>query len=339
MLTKTNPQLWHAHTPIPQTRIVDPIELDDELKSLPLYNAPPRGIPAGTPGRDRVSVDAPMAMAQRPFHPRNVRKNIIKTKGQIDWNLFGLATAVRNKMTGETCIINGQHRISLIKTLDPSIKEVPAHIIDEDDEVYVAKLFGYMNGGASDAVTREERLWADIVAQDPQALNLERILVKCGLGCGMVNEFDAKGNRNIQVNVAGFEKCIAIGEDHTLRALTLIHKAYPKEKKNIDQQLLGLTTFLGIREYDKIMETGTKLSQRFDDWFINVVPQNLSFDKGLKFFANRNWAPSWEDAIAYGIAKKFRFWLGVRDYPQIGMTTLNDLKRRHSKKFEDEDGE
>jgi hypothetical protein len=336
MLTKTTPQSWHAHTPIPQTRIVDPIELDDELKSLPLFGAPPRGVMAGY---ERVSVNAPMAIAQRPFHPKNVRKNIIKTKGQIDWNLFGVATAVRNKKTGETCIINGQHRISLIKTLDPSIKDVPAHIIEEDDEVYVAKLFGYMNGGASDAVTREERLWADIVAQDPQALNIERILVKCGLGCGIVNELDSKGNRNIQVNVAGFEKCIAIGEDETIRALALIRKAYPQEKKNIDQQLLGLTTFLGIREYDKIMDPTTKLSQRFDEWFINVVPQSLSFDKGLKFFANRNWAPSWEDAIAYGIAKKFRFWLGVRGFPQIGMTTLNDLKRRHSKKFEDEDEE
>jgi hypothetical protein len=205
--------------------------------------------------------------------------------------------------------------------------------------LYEAKLFGYMNGGASDAVTREERLWADIVAQDPQALNIERILVKCGLGCGIVNEFDKSGNRNTQVNVAGFEKCVAIGEDNTLRALTLIRKAFPKEKKNIDQQLLGLTTFLGIQEYDKIMDTTTKLSQRFDDWFVNVVPQNLSFDKGMKFFANRNWAPSWEDAIAYGLAKKFKFWLGVRGYTQIGMTTLNDLKRRHMKKFEGEDEE
>lgn len=336
MLTKTTTQLWHAHTPIPQTRIVDPIELNDELKSLPLYNTAPRGVMAGTPGRDRVSVDAPMAIAQRPFHPKNVCKNIIKTKGQIDWNLFGLVTAVRNKKTGETCIINGQHRISLIKTLDPSIKEVPAHIIDEDDEVYVAKLFGYMNGGASDAVTREERLWADIVAQDPHALNIERILVKCGLGCGIVNEFDTRGNRNVQVNIAGFEKCIAIGEDKTLKALALIRKAYPNEKKNIDQQLLGLTSFLGISEYAKLMDPKTKLAQRFDHWFTTVVPESLSFDKGLKFFTHRNWAPSWEDAIAYGIAKKFRFWLSVKDYPQIGMTMLNDLKRRNSMKFEDD---
>jgi hypothetical protein len=336
MLTKTQPQTWQAHTPIPPTRIVDAIELDDELKSLPLFGASPRGVMAGY---ERVSVDAPMAIPQRPFHPKNVRKNIIKTKGQIDWNLFGVATAVRNKKTGETCIINGQHRISLIKTLDSSIKDVPAHIIEEDDEVYVAKLFGFMNGGASDAVTREERLWADICAQDSHALNIERILKKCDLGCGIVNEFDAKGNRNTQVNVAGFEKCIAIGEDETIRALTLIRKAFPQEKKNIDQQLLGLTTFLGIQEYDKIMDPSTKLSQRFDDWFVNIVPQNLSFDKGMKFFANRNWAPSWEDAIAYGIAKKFRFWLGVRGFPQIGMTTLNELKRRHMKKFEDQDEE
>ena len=163
--------------------------------------------------------------------------------------------------------------------------------------------------------------------------------MKCGLGCGLVNEFDCKGNRNIQVNIAGFEKCIAIGEDETIRALTLIRTAYPDERKNIDQQLLGLTTFLGIREYDKIMDPTTKLSQRFDEWFVNIVPQSLTFHKGLKFFVHRNWAPTYEDAMAYGIAKKFRFWLGVRGFPQIGMTMLNDLKRRHSKKFEEEDEE
>jgi hypothetical protein len=338
MLTKTQPQPWHAHTPIPPTRAVESIPIDEEIKTLPLYGTS-RGIPAGTPGRDRVSVNAPMAIAQRPFHPNNVRSNIIKTKGQIDWNLFGLVTAVRNKKTGEMCIINGQHRISLVKTLDSTITDVPAHVIDEDDDQYIARLFGLMNGGASHNVTREQRLWASICEGDPDALYIESMLVKCGLGCGIVNEFDSKGNRNIQVNVAGFEKCLKVGAAETLRAVDLIRRAFPKIKANIDIQLFGLVTFLGFNEYQKIVNPTTVLAQRFDEWFIKIVPQALTFDKGLKFFTHRSWAPNWETAVAYGIAKKFRLYLSVNGYPPIGLTTLNEIKRRMSHKFEEEEEE
>lgn len=336
MLTKVNQQSWHAHTPLPATRTVSAIDLTSDITSLPKYGMPARGVMAGTPGRDRVSVDAPMAIAQRPFHPDNVRKHIIKTEGQIDWNLFGLATAVRNKSTGETCIINGQHRISLVKTLDPTVLEVPAHIIDEDDEQYVARLFGLMNGGASNAVTREERLWADIVARDPHALAIESMLVRCNLGCGIVNSQNSDGKPNIQVNVATFEKCLAVGDEATVKAVSLIRCAYPTVTKNIDQQLLGLVTFLGLDEYKKIMDSNTQVGQRFVYWFTTVLPESTSFDKGLKFFANRNWSPSWEVGIAFGIATKFKYWLNVKGYPSITMITLKNIKQKNMRKFEED---
>lgn len=318
---KNTPANWLAHTPVPPTRQVPAIEIDDQIQQL--LGKPHRGQPAST---TCVSVDTPMAIAQRPFHPGNVRRFILRTHGQIDWNLFGVVTAVRNRSTGETTIINGQHRISLVKTLDPAIQDVPAHIIDEDDEIYVAKLFGYMNGGAAVSVTREERLWADIVAQEKSALVIESALVQAGLACGIVNAYDADGNPNIQVNVAGFEKCLALGLDHTLRAVSLIRSAWPTARK-FDQQLLGLVKFLSIAEYQDLSEPKRVISQRFDTWFTTVLPQLISIE-GFKFRVNRNWAPNWETAIAFGIAKKFRHWLGVRGYPQIGLTTLNDIRRR-----------
>lgn len=323
MLTKVNQPAttWLAQTPIPQTRIVEPIEIGPTVKLL--LGKTPRGVMA--PGA-RVSVDTPMARAQRPFHANDVLRHIIKTNGQIDWNLFGMVTAVRNNKTGEMVIINGQHRISLVKTLDPTIKDVPAHIIDEDDETYIARLFGLMNGGASRPVTREERLWADIVAGEPDALRIEALLIKCGLACGMVNEFDPKTKKpNLQINIAGFEKCLAYGEKETEYGVALIRQAFPEARK-IDQQLIGLVRLLVVPDYKNFMDPSTKMAQRFVQWFTTIVPQAFSFET-LKYKKYRN-TGKWQDGIAYGLAKDFRHWLGVKKYPLIGLQTVTEIYKK-----------
>ena len=300
--------------------IVEAIPMDDKLSAI-TYAKKPKGTPAGDPITQRVSVDSEMFVAQRPFHPKNVRDFIVKTDGRLDWNLFGFVTAVKLK-DGTTKIVNGQHRISLVKTLDPTITEVPAHIIHEDDPEYIAKLFGYMNGGASRPVTREERLWAEIIANDPTALKTAYWLKKCKLACGMVNQYDDKGRPTdwIQVNVAGFEKCLKHSETATEMAVDLIKKAFPKQKKNIDQQLLGLVVFLTTNEYRDILTPTKVISSRFIEFFTKDLPKIMKFE-ALKFKVYRN-TSKWEVGIAYGIAKKFRHWLEVNDYPLIGLQTI-----------------
>ena len=82
---------------------------------------------------DRIPVDIPLARCQRPYRARNVYKYIAEVQG-LNRDLFGYAKAVRRRSDGQLALIDGQHRINLVKIISPQTKEVPAQIITVDDE-------------------------------------------------------------------------------------------------------------------------------------------------------------------------------------------------------------
>lgn len=316
MLNLTNQNsIWVAKTPKPNPRKVYPISMTDKIRA---YLGKPH---IGTPALGlTVSVDADMAIAQRPFHPYQVEKWIHDSNGQIDWNLFGYSTAVE-RSDGSKVIIDGQHRISLIKTLDPSIKEVPAHIIKSNDQHYIAKLFGRMNGGASHTVTREERLWADLVAGDQYALDIEQDLINCDFSCGMVNAGnDSTGQPRIDVKLANFEKARKFGITYVLKAAELIRKAYPKHRV-IDLQLIGLARFLSAPESRRFLDPKSVFYARFSDWFLNFLPKTKKFQQ-LKFKKYQN-TTYWHNGVAYGIAETYNTWLEGSGFPKFHSPMIN----------------
>lgn len=244
-----------------------------------------------------VSVDTPMADAQRDYNPADVIR-YIETSGGLDWNLFGYVTVIE-KNDGSRVMINGQHRTGLVKTIAPNEKEVPAHIIKTDDPQYAARLFGLMNGVASRNVNGEQLLWAQVLAEDTGALNTKRVLEQCGLACGKVN--DAPGR--IQVKRSNFEKCIKMGEDATIRAVELCKKAFPDGK--FDNLLSGLVRLLTITDYKSFGNSQIEIGKRFETWFTTILPMG-GYKKATYPDMRIN---TWYNAIAYGLYTDFHSYM------------------------------
>jgi hypothetical protein len=247
-----------------------------------------------------VSVDTPMDPSQRDFNPNDVIKYISKSQG-LDWNLFGYVTVVENPNTGQQTMINGQHRTSIVKTLAPRVKTVPAHIISTADPQYAAKLFAYLNGVASRNVSREQLLWAEVLAGDAEAIKIQQKLVYCDLACGKVN---AESGRRL-VSRATFEKCVKLGLNETRYAASIIARAYP-DRDDFDNLLYGLVKLLSLESYRGLMDTSKTLGKKFDEWFVNHFARNHTYKESTNIVTRTD---PWCNSIAYGIYKKFFDWM------------------------------
>jgi len=247
-----------------------------------------------------VSVDTPMDPSQRDFNANDVIKYISKSQG-LDWNLFGYVTVVENPKTKKQTMINGQHRTSIVKTLAPMVKTVPAHIISTDDPQYSAKLFAYLNGVASRNVSREQLLWAEVLAGDKDAIAIQQKLIYCDLACGKVNA--TTGRR--QVSRATFEKCIKLGLDETRFSASLIRQGYP-DRDEFDNLLYGMVRLLSIETYSRLMDPSKTLGKMFSHWFVNEFSRNHTYKESTNVVTRTD---PWCNSIAYGIYKKFFDWM------------------------------
>lgn len=294
--------------------VVPSVDLPENLKHL-------IGVVVGTkaPCLSEVSVDTPMDPSQRDFNPNDVIKYISKSQG-LDWNLFGYATVVEDPKTGLRTMINGQHRTSIVKTLAPDVKTVPAHIIRTDDPQYAAKLFAYLNGVASRNVSREQLLWAEVLAGDPVALKIKQQLIYCDLSCGKVNA--APGRRDI--SRAAFEKCVKLGVEETRYAAQLISLAYPKQV-SFDNLIHGLVRLLTLEPYTKLMNLERALGKNFAKWFVEVLPQSFTYKESTKIVVRTD---PWQNSIAYGLYSKFYNWMDNQGLKGPGLPskkTIADL--------------
>lgn len=273
-----------------ELNIVPPVSLPEKLQHL--INAPAVGSKAAI---TEVSVDTPMDDSQRDFNEADVVRYISKNQC-LDWNLFGVVTVVE-RSDGSRTMINGQHRTSIVKTLAPNEKTVPAHIIKTDDKEYAAKLFAGLNGVLSRNVSREQLLWAEVLAMDPVALKLKQDLIVCGLACGKVNS----SKTTPQVKRAGFEKCQRFGIAETKFASDLIKQAYP-DADNFDILLQGLTRLVSHDNYKGLMNSNIALGKSFQDWFVNYLPLSRNY-KEATFPEFR--LGQWYNGVAYGLYKQF----------------------------------
>jgi hypothetical protein len=262
-------------------------------KKLEQYIGAIRGDMA--PG-ERIPVDTEMDAAQRDLQIPNIWRYAEKSKG-VDWNLFGYATAVRYK-DGTLKLINGQHRIELVKYFAPEITEVPAHIIDTNDSRYAAQLFAKMNGTASRSLSSEQLFWAEVIGEEADALFYKSVLERSNLKCGKVNE----GNGRKKVKFANFVKAVKMGVDETIRAAELIDYAYPKYGMN-DTLLSGMARLFSHSSYEELMDPETKIYKEFEDWFVNILPMVMTI-QDLSFREYRN-THQWHDGVAYGLYQKF----------------------------------
>lgn len=303
-------------------RYAESIELPNDY--LKYVGRPHIGKPA--PG-ETIDIDTPLHEVQRPLK-RNAILKYINMIGTVDWNMFGYATAV--DIDGDVRVIDAQHRMSLVKTLAPHVKQVPAHVIrvDRNDKEYGAKLFAYLNGVASSKPSQEELLWAELIARDPKAIRIESVLVQAGLTCGMINE----GHMNVSRNT--IETCIDMGIDKTLYAANLIKTAYPNAKE-ANQFMHGLVYLLNIPQYSGLMNNLT-LGKMFRQYMTVDFPANHS-PKQAKYQSLRP-SNAYQIGVAYGVMKDFKYWM-ERQGKQHHLPAIDYIKTKWKKSTErtDED--
>lgn len=271
---------------------VPTVELPENLQHL-------IGQQYGTPAPGhRVSIDTNLDITQRMFKSSDVIKYINEVQC-VDWNQFGYVTVVEHT-DGRRTIIDGQHRTGVVRALLPDCKEIPAHIIHTDDHKYAAKLFARLNGVTVRKISNEELLWAEVLAESPEALKTFHWLVKCNLACGRVNDDGIRP----QVKRATFERAVKFSPLATRSAVELITKAYPNAK-SFDNLLLGLVRLLSHGQYAKLTNKNITIGQMFEQW-MNYYGQGHKITELVDLVPRTD---PWYDSIAYGLYKQFRVWM------------------------------
>lgn len=294
----------HHTQEILATEIPCPAELEK-------YQYCTRGKPATG---ESISVDTPLHVAQRDISISDIKKWAHKHQG-IDWNLFGYATAVKHS-DGTLELINGQHRIQLVKWLLPDVQVVPAHIIEigTDGNDYIGKLFADMNGGSQRRLTPEDLLWAEVIGRESKALHVKKCLEAAGLACGKVNAV----NDNPQVSRHTFEACLAYGEASTFTAVNLFVSAF-KPRGKIDSQIVtALTLMFSLTDYADYADISTRAGLEFHSWF-QALPlagysvKDLHFDE----YKNKGASNKWENGAVYGFVQRFAMAMRAQGKGQV----------------------
>lgn len=275
---------------------------------------------------DRIPVNTPLSKCQRDYKKQNVYK-YISTVGGLDKNLFGYATAIKRKSDGALALINGQHRIHLVKIVSPGTQEVPAQIIEVDDiefETYGSKLFHEFNGTVSKGLSNEEVFYAKVLAEDKEALNIERVLKLAGLSCGKVNSQQG----TTPVEYATFVKCVKLNEVMTVRAAKLLIAGFKSSNTDV---LHGLVFLLSQPHYAELGDKNKAVGKHFEDWLTKAVPMFHGIND-LKFAKYRQ--GPWQKGVAYGIAQSF-----AKNQRNKGLyaPTVSEIKKIYENGFQKDD--
>jgi len=270
--------------------------------------------------------DIDLDESQRYYNENNA-KNYIKYVKGFDWNLFGVPTVVKYPDGTFKCV-NGQHRIEILKMLLPGVDKIDVHLIDfsqlseKQATVKSALLFSNTNGRTISKVKAEELFWADVVAEDSDALHLQDVLMACGFSCGKVN-FVPSATKSVKF--ANFKKCVDLSEEATIYAAKLIEDTWPEERKFNDILFIGLVRLFTTPGYESLMDPSTTCGAEFEQWFLNLGVLGIN-GKTLRFMNYRE-NGDWAKGAAYGI---FSMYKDVSKKCTIAEKTLKEIYQSDS---------
>lgn len=222
----------------------------------------------------------------------------IKQAGGLDWHLFQPLNVVR-KSTGQVEVIDGQHRLEILRMVMPEQKTAPCRVIETDDDREAARLFTQLNLKLIKRVKDTDLLWAEIIEGDRKALKIEKVLKDLGLRTGRVNQDQG----TMSVDLPNFRRSLNWGEAETRRAVGLYQQAWPEEKQINGDVLTGMVRLLTFDHYRKDLAPGTMYGDDFDHWFVAVF-QHLDVNRA-KYENYRNARSGWYDGVAWGLLEDF----------------------------------
>lgn len=222
----------------------------------------------------------------------------VKKDGGINWHKFQPLDVVR-KSTGQLTVINGQHRLEMLRMVLPDQETVQCRVIDTDDEREAAQYFADFNARGIKKVGDTDLLWAEIIAEDPKALKILRSLEKMHLSTGRINWQET----TLSIDLASLRRCLQWGSAETERAVNLYKQAWPGERVINGDVLTGLVRLLTFNHYQKDLALTEQYGRDFDQWFVATF-QHLSINRA-KYTEYRNAKAGWYDGVAWGLLEDF----------------------------------
>lgn len=228
----------------------------------------------------------------------------IRQSGGLDWFKMQPIDVVRNSQ-GECTVINGQHRLAMLEIVLPDEEQVQCRVIETDSQAQAARLFADFNARGIKRVKDTDLLWAEIIAESPQALRTYGLLKKMNLRTDRVNEYTDEGQPTgaLNIDLAAFNRCCRWGVPETERAVDLYRRAWPRERGVNGDVITGLTRLLTFDHLRRDLAPSTQYGQNFDQWFVATM-QHLHINRA-KYENYRNARAGWYDGVAWGLLEDF----------------------------------
>lgn len=287
---------------------------------------------------DRVPIDTPMSPVQRDTQIGYIRGKIRSHKG-LNKNLFGVVKVARLP-SGRLEVIDGRQRMTLAVTVNPGIKEVPAHIIDFSDlteeEASKTSYKYFYDLNDTKKVANEDLFYSQVMQEDPTALEMKALLEKCNLACGKVNN----GNAFASIKYATFEKCFNRNKEAVVRAAYLF-ETYVRFWN--DNCFIGVHRWLSANmpagkrknsswatiDHSELLDPTSKAWQSCEEFFEDKVADYQLDELSFEHYRNMN---DWSWGTAVGLTIKWCHWarLHNKSTGSIRVTPIQDFHKAHT---------
>lgn len=188
-----------------------------------------------------VSVDTPPVKAQRKLYT-NRSDNYLKEVGAFDWNLFGIPI-VAEYPCGKQRILDGGHRVDLLKKVMPERKQVTVSIVKVKDEAEASVLFHRLNGTCIKTVNKQEQFIAKFLGKESYALKIAQSLVFANAYVESNGNIAGLGRPNGKsITIAKFEQLHKRNKKELIETCNLISDVFYDESKFNAMMIEGIMT-------------------------------------------------------------------------------------------------
>lgn len=272
--------------------------------------------PIGTMGTgEMVSIDTPNFDGNRTPKATALSKYLQRSDGFV-WALFGapLVAEYPTKNGTEKVVIDGGHRVSMLQSVYPDVKEYPATIVQVESKEKAHQYFHRINGTSSSKVTAECRFINEVLGKEINKTNdnIINVLKKTDI---VIWESDdnfvpLNSKANWKITIKPMEEMVKLDKNLTVNALNLYTNAFGQLNRSYASTCVPITAQIvkGLHQllytYRDHFAQGGNLSH-FENWFCKSVQMIPSKDEWLFKTYKHDRMEQRHLGTAYGIMKRY----------------------------------
>mgnify|MGYP003132039878 CR=1 FL=1 len=167
-------------------------------------------------------------------------------------------------------ILDGDHRKHMYRETFPNNTQIPAYKISVNSKEEYHRLFYQINWESRKNANKEEVFVHQVLAREPQALETEKELKRCGVSIfGSPDDGGIVGAPNSPyVKHGGFKRCVALGEAHVKKAVETLKSCWAGDENLKAELMEGLTILYKL--YPTLSQPN-KIKQDFDNFMSNYA--------------------------------------------------------------------